>query len=144
MKKHQILKIHPKYAFLALCSLLFATGCVKEKEQRHTNVITGIIKSGKEKAFLLWDVDTDQERIFTVDRQYTKKQILEDINYFELDDTLVLVTGGGFTRHNNYQNNMILRQGFYGIEYNTDSIYARKLRTQFNALKQEMQNTKSR
>lgn len=119
MKKHQNLKIHPKYAFLALCSLLMATGCAKRE---HKNIVTGILqKRDYVVGLLLEDAETGEERFYQV---YDAPVYNRHLDCFKLDDTVGVYIRGPYT-DGLYKDNKILNAADFGLSYNQDSIYAR-------------------
>ena len=126
-----------KYKILALIPIMAIAGC---KKYEHKNVITGKGTYNYQKILLLDDAESHQERIYKFSGRYTP--------YFfdclELDDTVTIIAGGIYNYSEaGYQNNIILNAGDVGIQYNTDSIHARRERQKFNQMKSEM-NQKSR
>ena len=131
-------KINAKYKILALIPLFALVGCKKHDIQEHKNVITGIVVFDNHKMFLMQDVETNQDRVLKLNDIYSDSLFVTDFNYMYLDDTLKIITGGDFLNEDYYQDNFILNDVFLGMDYNKDSIYARKQRGQFNIFEQNM------
>lgn len=136
-------RINAKYKILALIPLFALVGCRKHDVNEHKNVITGIISFGNQKALLLEDVESGQERFCKLNNTYFNAMAFNDFKYLHLDDTVTIMTGGDFLHEDYYQENVFLNDGFLGIKYNQDSISARKHREQFSKLKQDI-NQKTR
>ena len=125
--------INTKYKIIVLVPLMAMMGC---KLHEHKNVINGIGSVCNQKILLLEDVDTGQERFY----KHSNSNNACFYDYLQLGDTVTIKCGG--FRYNrtesDYQRDMVLHSGDYGMSYNSDSIYARRERKEFNKIKKEM------
>jgi hypothetical protein len=127
-----------KYKILAMVPLMALVGC---KKYEHKNVITGIGTVEKQKILLVNDVNTNQERIYPISREYEQKHP-DVLEYLQTGDTVIFTIVVMKYSDSHYTKNLILDNDFVGMRYNSDSIYARQQREKFNQLKSEMQITR--
>jgi hypothetical protein len=116
------------WKLLALIALTAFVGC---KEYKYENVIRDVVsQDGRNFQFLITDTKTGIERIY----EYTDisgKSYNPDLQYLPIGDT-VFICYGGLYDPSYYQNHLVLRSGDIWLEYNEDSVRARKERECFN------------
>ena len=100
------LKIRMNYRTVAFLMLLGLLGC---KKYEHKNVMTGIGSIDNQKVFFLEDIETGDERIY----KFSKN--LYPYRRSEIDDTILIVTGGFYASGRYYQKNTVLDARRVGI-----------------------------
>lgn len=126
------------YKLWALVPMFVLTGC--GEKFAHENIITGKVEKGNEKAFVIKDAETNDERVYEIG---PGMQARTDFDCFKIGDTISVYTGGVYRADTYYQENIILHSGEFGMSYNVDTINARIASKRLEQLKKEM-NTKQR
>ena len=129
--------VRNNWKILALLALMACAGC---KRYEHKNVIQDIVKTNDKVAFLLNDAETGDERIYTV---YFNQGYFLDFDYLRPGDTVKLILGK-MRNDEYYQKNRMLAPRVVTMEYNQDTIIARKEREKYNLLRQEFFNSQSK
>lgn len=145
MKRVKTVKhINAKYKLLALVPFMVFVGCKKCEKYTYPNIVKEIVTLDNKKVVLLNDANTGQERFLKIEYGHSNfamthsNIIFDDCDYLRPGDPMILST----SKRNNYENNVVLDCGFWGVKYDTDSIYARKERERLNQLKRQVQTTR--
>lgn len=111
----------------------------KKQEHQHKNVITGIGTFQGQKMLVLSDVETGQERFY----EFSDLHDETFFDYFHINDTVKIITGGVYSGDGYYKDNVILYEDAVGMDFNKDDVLSRMESEKFNTHKQQMQ-TKAR
>lgn len=112
------------YKLFILMSFLLLGGCTT----KHKNVVTGVGTIDKKPMLLVEDVEDKKERIFYMSESYK-----DEHGFTHLGDTVTIAVsrlGGGpwAKTEKDYQLDRVFAPLSYGIQFNDDSIRARRNR----------------
>lgn len=112
------------YKLFILMSFLLLGGCTA----KHKNVVTGVGTIDKKPMLLVEDVEDKKERIFYMSESYK-----DEHGFTHLGDTVTIAVsrlGGGpwAKTEKDYQLDRVFAPLSYGIQFNDDSIRARRNR----------------
>ena len=127
--------ISAKYKLMALVPLFVLTGC---KRTEHKNVIIGKVSNDTERVWLLHDIQSGQERVFS----YTKGNRKSPYDYLEVGDTVSLFTGGRLLSEDCYQKHLLLNFNDVDVKYNADTVSFRQKLEHFNTLRRPTTKTR--
>lgn len=129
-------KTNYKLLFFYLMTMLMLVGCKSSGQKyKNKNVILDIASNKNEKMLLLRDIKFGDTRIYTIPRMPRfGSRAFDDIEYLCVGDTVYLC----LTCEEDYLKQNFFSDGYGNVlEYNRDSIQARKNRYHFQ---QQMQN----
>lgn len=105
----------------------------KKQEHQHKNVITGIGTFQDQKMLVLNDVETGQERFY----KFSNRHEAAFFDYFHINDTIKIITGGVYSGDSYYKDNVILYEDAVGMSLNQGDIFVKTESEKFNTYKQQ-------
>ncbi len=119
-----------KYKLFAIMPLFMMTGCYKEHKS--------VVKEVSENKVLVKDIATGNDKIFVFDSSFCKRNLTDMIPYVLPGDTATYHLDPNESDDWYYRRNVIKVWSENDVRFNSDSIYARKQRAEFNKVRQSM------
>ena len=119
-----------KYKLFAIMPLFMMTGCYKYHKS--------VVKEVSENKVLVTDIKTDNDKIFVFDSSSCKRKLVFDIPFVLPGDTVTYRLEPNESDDWYYSCNVIKVWNGNNVRFNSDSIYARQQREEFNKVRQSM------